>query len=336
MGRYLILLIVLLAAPVVYGQDRPVRIGEIEFFGYQGFSLDSARAALPLHEGDEISREGWAEKEGEVRRALKQAFGNEPTDVAPVCCDRQGNLIIFIGIAAKPLSYLPKQKGTARLPLSIVKLYEQSLQVLDEAMGQGASTEERSQGYSVSAYAPLRAIQLKMRAYALQHERLLLEVLAYSADERQRTVAAEVLGYGRQSKAQVVALARASLDSSGDVRNNATRALAVIAGFNPDIAKQIPPQSFIEMLLSGTWTDVNKASALLSALTKGRNPALLASLRRQEVLARLIEVARWRTEHANPARTILGRIAGIEETRLEQLVASGKTEEIINALRGAK
>ena len=336
MYRYLLLFILLLVASVTAGQERAIHIGEIEFFGYSGTNLDRVRAALPIHEGDEISREAWAEKEGLVRQAVREAIGHAPTEVAPICCDKQGNLIVFIGLAAKPLSYLPKQRGTARLPSSIIKLYEQSLQVLDEAMRQGASTEDRSQGYSLSAYAPLRALQTRMRAYALSHEVLLREVLLYSADDLHRTVAAEVLGYARISKAQLSALARASLDSNGDVRNNATRALAVIAVFSPRITKQIPPQSFIEMLLSGTWTDVNKASALLLSLTVGRDPALLASLRRQEVLARLIEMARWRTEHANPARAILGRMAGIEETRLQQLVASGKTEEIIGALDGAK
>ncbi|MGB9181595.1 MAG: hypothetical protein WCB68_20365 [Pyrinomonadaceae bacterium] len=335
MRRYLLLLI-LLAAPAIYGQDKPIHIGEIEFFGYSGVNPDTVRAALPVHEGDEISRAVWQEKVGEVQLALREVIGHAPTDVASICCNRQGNLSIFIGIAARPLSYLPKPLGTAQLPSSIVKLYEQSLQVLDEATRKGVSIEDRSQGYSLSSYTPLRAVQLKMRAYALSHERLLREVLAHSANDRQRTVAAQLLGYARKSGTQVIALARASLDSNGDVRNNATRALAVLAEFNPDIAQHIPPQSFIEMLLSGKWTDLNKASALLSALTRSRDAKLLARLRGQEVLARLIEMARWRTGHADPARTILGRLAGIEETRLQQLVASGQTEEIINALHDAK
>jgi hypothetical protein len=65
----------------------------------------------------------------------------------------------------------------------------------------------------------------------------------------------------------------------------------------------------------------------------GRDPTLLARLRRPEVLERLIEMARWRTGHAESARNLLGRIAGIEEDRLARLVAEGQVDEIIAALR---
>jgi hypothetical protein len=86
------------------------------------------------------------------------------------------------------------------------------------------------------------------------------------------------------------------------------------------------------MLLSGTWTDVNKAGALLNDLTKSRDPSLLTKLRKPEVLGRLVEAARWRTEHANSSRYILGRVAGIEEGHLEQLVAAKQVDVIISAL----
>jgi hypothetical protein len=141
-----------------------------------------------------------------------------------------------------------------------------------------------------------------------------------------------LLGYTRRSRSQINALARASLDSNSGVRNNATRALVVLAASDPKIANQIPAQSFIEMLLSGTWTDINKASALISDLTSGRSQKLLAQLRPPQVLARLIEMARWRTGHASPARIVLGRMAGIEEKRLQQLVSDGQVDVIIAAL----
>jgi hypothetical protein len=55
---------------------------------------------------------------------------------------------------------------------------------------------------------------------------------------------------------------------------------------------------------------------------------------RLEALDSLVEMARWRDpSHASDARTILGRIAGIEESRLAQIVASGNEDEIINAAR---
>ncbi|HVG17611.1 MAG TPA: hypothetical protein VNI02_01055 [Blastocatellia bacterium] len=107
----------------------------------------------------------------------------------------------------------------------------------------------------------------------------------------------------------------------------------MLAESSPKVARGIPAEGFIELLLSGTWSDLNKASNLLDSMTKGRSARLLAQLRRKEVLNRLIEIARWRS-HAEPAMYILGRIAGSDERRLKQLVTSGKVEVIINKLQG--
>lgn len=59
---------------------------------------------------------------------------------------------------------------------------------------------------------------------------------------------------------------------------------------------------------------------------------MLAQLRRRDVRERLIEMARWRTGHAEAARRILGRVAGIDEKRLVRLVAAGEVEAIIKSL----
>ena len=42
--KCVVLLIVLLFAPVIDGQDKPKRIGAIEFYGYVGLDLDKVRA----------------------------------------------------------------------------------------------------------------------------------------------------------------------------------------------------------------------------------------------------------------------------------------------------
>jgi hypothetical protein len=48
----------------------------------------------------------------------------------------------------------------------------------------------------------------------------------------------------------------------------------------------------------------------------------------------LIEMAGWATDHAQAARTILGRIAGIWESELERMVADdGQAAVIINAAK---
>lgn len=329
----LFLSILLLAAPSASQQARAVRVGEIEFFGYSGVDLARVRAALPLREGDTLYQEKWEQEQQRVREAVRQLIGADPTDVAATCCDAHGDLIIYIGLSGKPIKYLPEQRGAARLPASIIRLYDQTETLVGEAVRNGAGGEERSRGYSLSVYPPLRAIQLRLRAYAVGHESLVRRVLETSSDARQRAAAAEVLGFGRVTTSQINALANASRDRNDGVRNNATRALVVLAEADPEIARRIPPENFIEMVLSGTWTDLNKGGSLLSDLTRGRDKALLAKLRRREVLERLLEMARWRTDHANPARNILGRVAGIDEARLEQLVATKQLDVIIEALR---
>jgi hypothetical protein len=317
-----------------FGQDKPKRIGEIEFFGYAGIALDEVRAALLFHEGHEFSIETVEEKIRQAQEAVKRVTGHPPTGVNLGCCDNQGDWILFIGLSGKSMRHNPRPKGKTLLPVSAIRMYERFNNTKDEAVQKGAAAEDWSKGYAISEYPTLRSIQLEMRAYAVRREFLLRNVLATSSDDQHRAVAAHLLGYARQSKSQIVALARASHDGATEVRNNATRALSVLAGSNPRIAAQIPPESFVNLLLSGNWTDINKASLLLSAITRSRNTEALTRLRGRETLERLIEMARWRTGHADAARYILGRIAGIDEERLQQLVLAGQVEVIINSLQG--
>jgi len=117
------------------------------------------------------------------------------------------------------------------------------------------------------------------------------------------------------------------------VRNNALRALGVLARSNPKVAARIPAEHFIAMLSSGSWTDRNKGGSLLDELSKRRDPKLLSQLRSRSVNS-LIKMARWRDRsHADTFRMLLGRVAGIEETRLQQLVQAGQVEQIIAALK---
>jgi hypothetical protein len=331
--KHQVLLIIILLASSASGQDKPKLIGEIEFFGYSRIDLNKVRAVLPFHEKDRFNGETFAEKQKQARDAVKQVIGLAPTDIEPICCDDQGNWIIYIGLSGRTIRYNRPPGATTRLPENILNLYDRFIKVLFEGVQKGNSTEDDSKGYALAAYPPLRSIQLEMRAYAISHEALLRAVLKTSSDDGQRIVAAELLGYAQQSKFQIAALVHANRDSNGDVRNNATRALIVLAESSPKVAMKIRAVGFIELLLSGTWTDLNKAGGLLNAITKSRDAKALAELRKREVLDRLIEIARWRS-HGESARYILGRIAGIEEDRLKQLVKTGKVEEIISELQG--
>jgi hypothetical protein len=219
------------------------------------------------------------------------------------------------------------------LPPEIVALTEQADEMTVEAV-RIEPREDRSQGYALSLYPPMRAMQMRIREYALGHGAWLRRVLSMSTDAKQRRAAAHALGYASQSRSQIVALAKAARDSDVGVRNNAMRALGVLAQSSATLAARIPAASFVSMLSSGLWLDRNKAAFLLSVLTATRDPLLLPVLRKR-ALEPLIEMARWRdTSHARNARVILGRVAGIDEMRLQKLASEGPVEEIVKAVRG--
>ena len=315
-------------------QNEPRRIGSIDFFGYAGLNLDHIRSALPLRVGDPFP--GPSETRDTITKAVTAIVGRPPTDIAPVCCDAQGSYMIYIGLpgaSIKPAEFNPVPTGNTKFPPEIVELYEQTMDASSASVMKGGALEDDSKGYALSINDPaLRAKQLEVRAYALRHEDLIRAVLDQSSDTHQRIVAAHLLGYARQSPKQINYLVRASHDADDVVRNNATRALGVLADSSPRVAAQIPAGSFIRMLSSGSWSDRNKASGLLFSLTGSRAPKLLAELRSEAVVP-LIEMARWRSYgHAYAARILLARIAGIDEEHARKLAKADNADEIINAL----
>lgn len=332
-----LLLISLLLGVITLGQENRRHIGEIDFYGYAGVDLDRVRAALPLHEGDDFpdSDSALFDTIARIRSAITKVIGKAPTDIAVVCCDAQGRQMIYIGLPGKSMRSVPYNappKSTVSFPARVIDLYQQTMQAWSKAVRSGSGNEDSSRGYALSTDPDLRAKQLATRKYGIRHERLVLRVLASSKDADQRIAAAHILGYAHQSKEQIEALVNASDDVDETVRNNAIRALAVLAQSSLRVATLIPAEPFIAKLNSGSWTDRNKAGFLLNELSKGRNLKLLTQLRSQALVS-LLEMARWRSSgHAAFARILLGRIAGIEEKRLQQLVETGQVEQIINAV----
>jgi hypothetical protein len=323
------ILIILIALPAI-ARDR---IWDIEFFGYKGIDLEAVRKTIPVREGDDYSGDETKKK---VQQAVSDALGRDATDVAGICCNENGDQVLFIGLpgaSSKRFTYNPAPKGTARLSDEITALNDRLNQALEAAVRKGgdAAREDDSTGYALAHDSAARSLQLKLREYALAHEGELLSVLKSSADPKQRATAANALGYAHQSSRQIGALVRAARDPDDDVRNDAIRALGVLASSDHRPARQIPAANFIDMINSGVWRDRNKGSFLLLELTRGRNPDLLAALRTR-ALDSLIEISKWRSVgHALAARFVLGRIAGIPEERLQQLV-SGPLEPILDAL----
>ena len=331
--RAAILLIAVLFG-TTWGQNEQRRIGSIDFYGYAGLDLKQIRSALPLHVGDPYP--GPIETLEGINKAVTSVIGRPPTDVSPVCCDAKGNYMIYIGLpgtSIKNTELNPVPKGNTQFPPKIVDLYKQIMDANMASVLKGNAREDTSKGYALSVTEPdLRAKQLAARAYATQNAKLIRAVFDSSSEAQQRVVAAYLLGYARQSTQQISYLLSASHDMDEGVRNNATRALGVLAQSNPKVAARIPPGDFIRMLSSGSWTDRNKATWVLLSLTKSRDPKLIAQLR-SEALVSLIEMARWRGPHAYDARILLARIAEIEEERAKQLANADNIDEILKSLQ---
>lgn len=312
-------------------------LGGIDFFGYRGFDLAAIRSALPLHEGDlfppaKVHTDGLKRQ---ITEAVERVIGRPPTDIAFICCDSKQNAMVYIGLPGEsyePLAFNPAPTQHVRLPKAALTLSDEMDKAFTNAVMKGHATEDDSEGYTLTNDPKARRAELAVREYALRNEGVIFQVLASSSEAHHRAIAALMLGYARQSDEQVDALVRASLDADAEVRNEAVRALEVLAGAKPDLAKKIPPEPFVRLLRSGAWLDHNKASLVLVALTESRDPKLLTALR-TDALDSLIEMARWRSAgHAEAALTMLGRMAGFSEDSLNRLIEAGQADTIISKL----
>ena len=290
------------------------RIGGIEFFGFRDLDIAAIRKAVSAAEDAPSPKKTRAVLQGTV----KSIVGTDPTDIVIVCCDEAGRRWVYVGLAGstyKQIRLRSKPREPLRLPRDLLSLHEKLEQALIQAVERGgdAIEEDTSRGYALRRDPTARALELKIREYAVAHGPLVFSVLTSSWNARHRAVAAQAAGYAQHSAEQIRALYQAALDPDKDVRNNAIRALAVLAGAQIELAAPIPASLFIELLSSGIWADRNKAIAVLAPLTRSRDARVLTELRKR-ALDPLVECARWRwVGHSCQARVILGRVAGIDE-----------------------
>ena len=338
MKIFLLIAIITITSAPVMSQNESVTIGSIDFYGTDGVDVNRIRAALPIHEGDQLTRASRDATVRRIREAIKEVTGREPGDIATPCCDGQGKLTIYIGLGAASVRqtlYNPPPRGSARLTPAALKLQKEADEAWFNAVNKGITLEDDSHGYALSVDPEARARQLALQAYVERHAVMVSRVLTSSRDVEQRQIAAEMLGYANRSRAQIRALIHASRDVDEGVRNNAIRALTVLARSGREAAL-IPGECFVDLLNSLVWTDRNKSAALLDALSAGRDPRLLACLREQ-ALTSLIEMARWSfSGHAYSSLMILGRIAGIDEEALSALVAKRDVQRILTDLANRK
>ncbi|HSJ64672.1 MAG TPA: hypothetical protein VK922_12330 [Gemmatimonadaceae bacterium] len=316
------------------GWAQPGIIGAVEVHGARGIAAADVRSALGLAVGDRVPDGGQA-----VRARLERLPGVAEASVEVVCCE-QGRSIVYAGIrerAAPAPRFAPPPDGIVTLPDDVVNAEAEFTAALQEAVQRGQAEEDHSAGHALMAYGPARAVQLRFVALAQHYEEQLRAVLAMSRFPLQRALAAQVLAYLPDKRRVVDLLGPALGDPSPEVRNDAARALWIVAEYarlDAALRAGIPVDRLVTMMQSVHWTDRNKASLVLMALTSARDTAMLATLD-ATLRAELEEMAWWRTQHALPAFVILGRIRGLSDDEIFAAWTAGERERVLPERRAS-
>jgi hypothetical protein len=324
------------AAPAL--AEQVVQIGIVDLYGVGRVGADRVRQALSFKEGDSIDMAA-AERPAalvESEQRVSMLPGVVGAHIKLVCCD-EGRAIAYVGVVeagARGPSLRKAPAGSVRLAPDVVRSGDDFVDALVKAVEAGNAGEDDSQGHALAHDPAMRAVQERFTALAARDLPQLRKVLRESSDARHRALAAQVLGYVANKQVVVDDLVHAMTDPDDAVRNNGMRTLLVFAAADParaPVAHRVPSEPFVAMLESPVWSDRNKASGALMALTSSRAPALLARLRRGRLKA-LVEMARWRSEgHAIPAFLVLGRVAGYSDEAVHAAWQRGEREMVIGA-----
>jgi hypothetical protein len=324
-------LVWLTVAPPTSAQSPPV--GAIDFYGVRSVTLTSLRAALQVKEGDSVT----SALLDEIGR-LESVPGVQRAAVDAVCCEK-GRTTIYIGIeedGAPALEFRPAPSGSTELPSEVVRAYEAFESAFAEAIRAADFAEDDSQGHALMHFPAAREAQERFVGLAVRHEAVLKDILFQSGNQAHRAIAAQVLAYSPDKRDIVEPLVFATRDAYSTVRNNAVRALALIAGFarrHPDRNIVVPAEPLVDLLNSLVWTDRNKSSLALMQISETRDPALLTLLK-VRALPSLVEMARWQAPgHAAAALFLLGRIGGLTEAEIIAAWENDRRETIIQAAR---
>jgi hypothetical protein len=302
----------------------------VDLYGMRTVSEASLRAAIGLRAGDPVPV-----SDDSIRARVGALPGVAEVHVSTVCCSDTGRTLLYVGIrevGTPPMVFRAVPSGAARLPGDILAAGVRFESALRRAVQRGETAEDGSQGYSLAQDAALRSVQEEFLQIAADRVDTLTSVLRNSTDATHRALAAQILSYGASREAVAQELLYAAEDPSDAVRNNATRALAVLVPWlerNPQVPVAIPPGLFIDFLNSVSWTDRNKGVMVLMPLTATRDVALLAQLR-VRALPSLIEMARWTNAgHALGPFLIVARLAGLSDEGAFEAWQAGDREAVI-------
>jgi hypothetical protein len=332
MFRFLLVLFLLAAACSI---AQPLRgpIVAIDFYGTATVDFTRLRTVFPFQAG-EIFELKAAHDEDSSPAEFRQLIDKNRLSVAPVFIPELKGWVFYVDVEppdTSPAIWNPEPSGAGKLPARVVQLYEHAMNRM--VNGGIFAGDETTKGYSLSKDPAMRKDERKLIVYARSHAHLVYSILKRSASSRDRIAAAWIAGYAPKGPDQLAALLDAVMDPDSFVRNNAIRVLAVLALNDAGIARQIPPDPFIPVLSSLTWTDRNKAMFLLDPVTAARDPKTIEELRRQAIEP-LRQMSRWTYwGHARMALVLLGRIAEIPENRLQSLLQAHDAATILDQAR---
>jgi hypothetical protein len=322
------------ARPAAAQSPANYHVGSIDWFGVGQLSTDSLRAALGVRAGDTVNV-----KTHELERRVLGVPGVALASASYICCTPSGGVMLFVGVAergheAGVTTYGAPPSGAVRLPPTVMATAAAFDSAFMSAVQRGDMAEDESQGHALMHDSAARAVQESFIGLAARYDAELRDVLAHSGDAGQRAIAAQVLGYAADKRTVITALVAAVRDPDDDVRNNAVRALAVIAQYGANHAEKgihVPGAAFVPLLNSMVWSDLNKGSFALFAVTGGARPdtAALALVRRR-ALHPLIDMARWTDPgHAQWPFMLLGRAIGWPQAAVDSAWARGDRDAVI-------
>ncbi|MEO5509727.1 MAG: HEAT repeat domain-containing protein [Longimicrobiales bacterium] len=308
----------------------PDTLEAVDLYGLRTLAEAVVRATVGLAAGDPVP-----DSLERIRQRLLDLPEVAAVDVSIVCCGEMGGSILYVGIREEgmaPIAFRAAPAGAIRLRDAIVELGARFEGALLAAVRRGATGEDDSQGYALSSDSVVRSVQKAFLEVARTDFDTLVAVVRSSSDAAHRALAAQVLAYGAERQAVVRALVHAVGDPSESVRNNAARALALVAGWaskNPQAGLSIPTEPFVDFLNSVSWTDRNKGVLVLIPLTAERDSTVLAELRKR-ALPSLVEMGRWSNPgHALGPYILLARLGGVEDGEAFRAWQAGERETII-------
>ena len=337
---FLFLLFVCASKTVAQVQLPPIGIVDVYGLRTRAIEQDILKAARIKKEDDALKT---LESMDEIIKRIKTLPGVAEASLNVVCCDDAAQkTIVFIGVREKgdgspDLKLRPAPRAKIDLPAAILQSGKDFLKAFSQAILYGDKGEDHSEGHALYNDREIRAVQEKFIEYAAHDTKLLRRVLRESENRESRALATQIIAYAPHKKEIIPDLIYAMTDSYETVRNNAMRALGVLADYaqnNPSQGMKIPVAPFVEMLNSLEWTDRNKSLMVLYFLTAKRDSRILMEIKRsvleKNALPSLVEMARWKNpSHAQTSFFILGRIANLAEAEIQSSWDKNNREKLI-------